>query len=361
VVSLNNQPGSEAPSSPSLRKEIVARQCAGITLIEVLIAIATVAVLIALLLPVIQKKREESAAARASANVTAMMAASSEYHRLVGSYPMSISQLFQFCGANPGSCSLDPQLATGRAGGYNVIMANTEGDFHIIAEPEFPGITGSMTLTIGPNIKDALGNPIARSTPTPGSSAGRQRAFNDIIMSGANAAVQLLALDPTSVSQIRAYTESSGNISTAFASVDSNHNGKVSISEVNGFPTSDPTAPTYLPVRSWLDQVYRDLRWDVLTGQERDDIGVTLTDLDTRQALLFSYAGLRSLTVIDWGDGSADEAVAKLNKAEAAEASGNLTRKAKFLQQYKNIIKQGAGTLLTSTNANTLTTIANTL
>ena len=85
------------------------------------------------------------------------------YFRAVGSYPTNIPALVQFCSANPGLCSLDPQLLSGRAGGY-VFSSYIEQDnvYKIAAEPEIPGITGSVTLTIDQNV-------VITSLPTPGS------------------------------------------------------------------------------------------------------------------------------------------------------------------------------------------------
>jgi hypothetical protein len=308
-----------------------------------------------MILPAIQKKREEYSSNEAMQNLTAILAASNEYFRVRGSYPNKLSDLAQFCAASPSSCPLGQDLLSGRAGGYILSITISSEGFECIAEPESPGITGSYTLMIGPNA-------MVTRTPTPGADAARQRAFNDILMSGANAVVQLLALNPDATAQIRGYTESPNTVMNSLNTLDTNHDSKVSISEVNGFLTTDPTGPTYVPLKGFLDAVYRDLRLDTISGQDGNDIVVTMSDLDATQPLLFSYQGLRNLTVIDWGDGSSpNDAIAKLNAAEAAEKSGNLNRKAKFLKQYRKIIKQGSGTVLTTTNANTLIAISNAL
>ena len=232
------------------------------------------------------------------------------------------------------------------------------GTYRIEAEPESPGITGSYTLTIGPDL-------IINSAPTPGSDAARQRAFDNIVKTGAGTLVQLLALDPNAASQVRAYTGTTtvntGTLTTVFTTLDMNHDGRASVNEVTAFLTSDPTGPTYQPLKAFNDAMNRELRLDTLSGQDGNDIAVMMSELVTTQPLLFSYQGLRNLTIIDWGDGSPDEAIAKLNAAEAAEANGNLNRKAKFLKQYRKLVKQGIGTSLTNANANTLITISTTL
>jgi prepilin-type N-terminal cleavage/methylation domain-containing protein len=355
-MNILNQPKKGALRSGS-RNQSVIQNCRGFTLIELLVATSTVAVLIALLLPVIQSKREEYAANKAAQNIAAMLAASDEYLRRMGSYPNSISTLFQFCGANPGSCSLDPKLATGSAGGYNVIMANTEGDFHITAEPEVPGITGSETLTI-----DQRG--MITRMPTPGSDEARQRAFNNILVSGANSVVQLLALDSNAASQVGSYSESPSALTSDFTMLDINRDGKVSINEVSTFLTTDPNGPTYVSLKSFNDAVSRELRLDILSEQDSQNVAVTLADFDGDSDVdgadyLFSYEGLRNLTRIILPN--SNDLIAKLDAAEAANANGNLNRKAKSLKQYRQLVKIGIGTALTRANANILIGISNTL
>src|SRR5437870_10621397 len=128
--------------------ETRAGRSAGFTLIELLVATATVAVLIALLLPVIQRKREEYAANKATQNLTALMAASNEYFRMRGSYPNMLSDLAQFCTASPGSRSLNQGVLNGLTGGYIYAITIASEGFEVVAEPEVPGITGSVTLKI---------------------------------------------------------------------------------------------------------------------------------------------------------------------------------------------------------------------
>src|SRR5688572_13918482 len=173
--------------NPVSRNRNTIKNCRGFTLIELLTAMAIIAVLIGLLLPVIQRTREEYAANQAEENIRTLMVASNEYFSRMGSYPDKIGDLAQFCAANPGACSLAPELLSGRAGGYNISIANKDGDadgsdFLAVAEPEYPGITGSYTLTIGPNFM------VTRES-TPGADAARQQAFDNILANGATTAV----------------------------------------------------------------------------------------------------------------------------------------------------------------------------
>jgi prepilin-type N-terminal cleavage/methylation domain-containing protein len=353
---FKNQKTSALQSN--LQKHNPTHRRSGFTLIELLVAIAIIAVLIALLLPAIQRVREEYAKNMAAANLQALLVASNEYFNRTGSYPNELENLAQFCAANPGSCSLTAELLSGRTGGYNVIMANTEGDFHIVAEPEQPGITGSVTVTIDRN-------GVITSAPTPGADEARQRVFDGLQAKAADTVVQLLAMDPDATSQIREYTGATtvnaGTLANVFSQLDADADGRVTINEIFSYEnTAGEFSPT---VHGFLTQVYRDLKWDNLSEQDRQAIAVTMTELDTTQPLLFTYDGLGNLTsiLIHWGDGNDTALIAKLEAAEAAEASGNLNRKAKSLKQYRKLVKAEIGKSLTRTNANILIGISNTL
>src|SRR5690349_4217210 len=101
---------------------------AGFTLIELLMAVAIIAVLIALLLPVIQHRREEYAKAKAAENLTALLVASNEYFARTGHYPNSLADLRGIC-ASPagGNYTFNLLLTTGKAGGY-CFDYNADGD-----------------------------------------------------------------------------------------------------------------------------------------------------------------------------------------------------------------------------------------
>lgn len=339
--------------------------CYGFTLIELLAAIAIIAVLIGLLLPVIQTRREEYASSRATQNVTAIILASNEYFIRLGSYPNSISELFQFCSATPGACSLDPQLASGRSGGYSYDFNNDSdvdgADFLIVAEPEFPGITGSITHTYDSDLA------LITSTPTPGADEARQQAFNDILVSGARAVVDLLAMHPDATSEVRAYTGSTTVNAGTLNSLDTNHDGDVNINEV---VAADNTLGSFSPaVSGFLDAVYRDLKWDDLSEQDREAVRVATGDVNgDASAALFSYDGLAELTrmlFISAQDGTSNtilmQLTARLEEAEAAEAAGNQKGKAKALKKYRKLVKSQRGQTFTRANGNMLITLSDTL
>lgn len=353
------------------RKPVANPQSHGFTLIELLTATAIIAILIGLLLPAIQKVREEYAKNMAAANLQALLVASNEYFNRTGALPDELDDLAQFCASNPGSCSLSAELLSGRAGGYIFAIAgdfdgdgDVDGaDFLVVAEPESPGITGSVTLTIDRN-------GVITSSDTPGADAARQRVFDGLQAKAAGTMVELLAMDPNASSQIRDYTGATtvnpGTLSNVFSLIDADYDGTANISEISH--TYDGDLQFGGAVQGFLAAVYRDLKWDGLGEQDRQSIGVQMTDLDPTQPLQFTYDGLGDLTriLIQAGDGTSNtillaELLAKLDAAEAAEAAGNLNRKAKMLKQYRKMVKAEIGRSLTRANANTLLAICNTL
>jgi prepilin-type N-terminal cleavage/methylation domain-containing protein len=345
--------------NPTLINRSASKNCQGFTLIELLTAISIIAILIALLLPVIQRTREEYAAAKAEENLRMLMVASNEYFNRLGSYPDELEDLAQYCATNPGSCSLNAQLASGKIGGYNIILAYRESDFNITAEPEYPGITGSYTLTIGPNFM------VTRES-TPGSDAARQQAFDNILANGAATAVQLLALNSNAASEIREYTESPATLTTVFNTIDTNRDSEVSVLEINSFTnTTFDDEALKRPLNAFLGGVFVGLKLDSLSEQDSQAVRVGITPVYNGDDSLLSYNGLRSLTQISVADGTSNTILlamtAKLDAAEAAEANGNLNRKAKSLKQYKQLVKAQIGLTLTRANATTLITISTTL
>jgi hypothetical protein len=294
-----------------------------------------------------------------------LIEASNTYRAQTGSYPTSIQTLVVFCDGNPRLCSLDPQLATGRAGGYIYGITISSEGFEIVAEPEVPGITGSYTLTIGPNVTDRAGNPIVTRMPTPGSDAARRTAFEDIFVSAARAVVELLNMRPNAISQVNAYTGSTTVNAGVLDLLDADNDDDVSIEEINRLRFTNTTFDDQagLPLRAFIDRVYLDLRWDNLNQQDRESIGVATGDIngDASEAL-FSYDALRRLTMLFVPDGTSNTMmIRELNNAEAAETSGDDKGKSKALKDYRKLVRDQIGMTLTRSNADILITLSYTL
>src|SRR6185503_5225513 len=115
----------------------------------------------------------------ATAKVQQATDAANYYRNRMGQFPQSLALLVQFVTSNPSpGISIDPRLASGKADGYLFeIVEADQDDFKIEAEPEFPGITGSQTVTA---TKHLLEDAIIVSVATPGSDEARGQMFNKI-------------------------------------------------------------------------------------------------------------------------------------------------------------------------------------
>ncbi|HXG67622.1 MAG TPA: hypothetical protein VNO70_21140 [Blastocatellia bacterium] len=341
----------------------------GFALIELLTVVGIIAILIGLLLPAIQKEREAYAAAEAEATARQLAKAANYYRNRVGEYPDSLAQLAQFVTANPApGITIDPQLASGKKNGYLYeVGAGVVGSDHawgIMAEPEFPGVTGSQTVTASMSFLDVL----VSQFQTPGADEAREQMFNRLRAKAAGTAVKLLRLDASAISQVRQFVELQEEEGIFYFFSDKN---EVSIESIRNY--DDPNLDSALrdPLREFLAFVSQEMKWDSLSEEARHAIIVGTSEIEAaagEQPPLFSYDGLSALTITtiaDVIDGTSNtlltSLLGSLEAAEAAEASGDLQGEAGALKNYQREVKAQIGNTLTRNAAKTLITLSKTL
>ena len=211
----------------------------GFTLIELLVVIAIIAILIALLLPAVQKAREAAARLQEQQSLGAIYTAEQTYHGQFGTYSGSLAPLAPYL--------KDQNLASGQSLGSNYsILVASQNAFIAQAVPAMPGLTGSDICTV--NERDTIG---CGNAPT--SDANRTAAFVLIFKRATKEINRVIALDPQELpSNIGPYLTNSDTAAITFQTL-SDQSGNVTPQSIFSYSGSEGQLNSFLAdVKAYL-------------------------------------------------------------------------------------------------------------